>query len=565
MMLRRMDLFSSDLPSALKSMSTGELVKVSEEVRSRILDVVLKNGGHLGASLGAVELTVALHAVFDSPHEPIIFDVGHQSYAHKLLTGRWETFDTLRKYNGISGFTSRQESEHDPFGAGHASTALSAAVGMRAAMNLKGDTDHWVVAVVGDGALTGGMAFEALNGVRRVSGRLLVLFNRNGMSISPTAGSVGRSWTSEDFASFFRLFGLTYMGPTDGHDIGALLASLKKAKSLDGPVVLEVHTIKGMGYEPAMRHHEAMHGVEPPNAVNRKPTFTSVFGETLVELAGRDPRIVAITAAMESGTGLSDFARRFPDRFFDVGIGEQHAVTMAAGMAARGLRPVVAIYSTFLQRAYDQIIHDVALQSLPVVFAVDRAGMVGADGPTHHGMFDVPALLAVPSVTIAAPADRTDLKAMLEHALTSEGGPHFIRYPRAYAPDSDLPIVQGTKARKILVGDGRCAVVTSGAILEKAFNIIQLQLKSRPTVWDVRYLKPMDPLMLEDLARHRNVMVVEESPQPSLAAMIALQLDAMGSDAQVRSIGTGDSFVPHGPRDTLLERHIAWQDLTCQD
>lgn len=440
-------------PTTLKSMQLGELRSLAEDIRQAIVSTCLRNGGHLGASLGAVELAMALHYVFDSPREPIVWDVGHQAYAHKLLTGRWGRFHTLRQDGGVSGFLSRDESEHDVFGAGHSSTALSAALGMAVARS--GSRD-WSVAVVGDGGLTAGVAAEAVNNARIPgAGPLLLVLNDNQMSISKNVGTLAQIFCSGRTAELFELFGFDHVGPVDGHDLGTLIGTLQGIRDGGGerPVILHVLTQKGKGYGPAEESPAVFHGVSPvqekvPGAVPapKRKSYSEAFGEALVALAERDPKIVAITAAMPEGTGLTEFARRFPERFFDVGIAEPHAVTFAAGLATQGLKPVVAIYSTFLQRGLDAIIHDVALQRLGVTFAIDRAGLVGADGPTHHGMFDLAYLGMIPHLTVSAPACLGDLGRELESALAA-GRPWAIRYPRGSGPDEleSMPDAEGLR------------------------------------------------------------------------------------------------------------------------
>jgi 1-deoxy-D-xylulose-5-phosphate synthase len=447
-------------PADVRTLSNVELTALAAEIRQELLEIVTRNGGHLGASLGAVELAIALHRVFQSPYDKIVWDVGHQAYAHKLLTGRRDRFDTIRQEGGLSGFLSRGESEHDAFGAGHASTSISAALGMAVAFSHSPNPDRHAIAVIGDGALTGGMAFEALNNAGILDLPFIVVLNDNEMSIAPNVGAMshyldrvrtdprynrakdelariterlpqgellvelGKRWKDsvKEFlyhSMIWEELGFTYMGPIDGHDIRALVDALRQATFVSGPVFLHVVTEKGKGFAGAKTDRERGHAVSAPSSPGAPPSppkYQDVFADTIIDLASTDPRIVAITAAMPTGTSLGKFQTAYPDRFFDVGIAEQHAVTFAAGLAAEGMRPVVAIYSTFLQRAYDQIVHDVCLQNLPVLFAIDRAGFAGDDGRTHHGLFDVSYLRCLPNMTIMAPRDENELRHMLATA-----------------------------------------------------------------------------------------------------------------------------------------------------
>jgi len=420
-------------------MSEGELTALAEDIRQRIIETCLKQGGHLGASLGPVELAIALHRIFESPREPIIWDVGHQAYAHKLLTGRWERFSTLRQRGGLSGFLSRDESEHDVFGAGHSSTSLSAALAMAwARAHHPGHERDWTVAVIGDGGLTAGLALEALNNLRgQAVGPLLIVLNDNQMSIAPNVGAIPSILASGEARSFLEHFGLDYVGPIDGHQMSLLLGTIEQIKRSPAqrPILLHVHTQKGKGYAPAEERPSAYHGISGIAPALTTQSYSDAFGQALCRIAEEDPRVVAITAAMPEGTGLIEFSRRFPDRFFDVGIAEGHAVTFAAGLAASGFIPVVAIYSTFLQRALDSVIHDVCLQRLPVIFAIDRAGVVGADGPTHHGAFDIAYLGPIPGLIQTAPNGLDDLDPLLRRAIAS-GSPFALRYPRGTGPSA---------------------------------------------------------------------------------------------------------------------------------
>ncbi|MCK4962991.1 MAG: 1-deoxy-D-xylulose-5-phosphate synthase, partial [Anaerolineales bacterium] len=467
-----------DSPQDLKEIPVGKLDELAVEIREKIITVVSKNGGHLASNLGAVELTLALHRVFDSPRDKMVWDVGHQSYTHKLITGRKDRFDTLRKYKGLSGFPTWRENEHDILIVGHASTAISSALGIASGRDQKGEKFS-VIAVIGDGALTGGMAFEGLNNAGASGRNLIVILNDNSMSISKNVGAFSRYLTDlltdEKYNKLkaevwdlvgkfkrrdkiramvakvegsikgflvpgiiFEKLGFRYFGPVDGHDIGGLIKTLEQLKTLNGPILLHVLTKKGKGYRYAEEDAPRFHGIGAFDKVTGNSngkvgglTYTEVFGDTLAELAGRDEKVVAITAAMTLGTGLVKFAETFPERFYDVGIAEQHAATFAAGLASQGLKPVFAVYSTFLQRAFDQTIHDIALQNLPVILAVDRAGLVGADGPTHHGTFDLSYLRQVPNWVVMAPKDGNELKDMLHAAVGWGKGPVAIRYPRA--------------------------------------------------------------------------------------------------------------------------------------
>jgi 1-deoxy-D-xylulose-5-phosphate synthase len=506
-------------PKDLKEIPLEKLGALAGEIREKIITVVSKNGGHLASNLGAVELTLALHRVFDSPSDKMVWDVGHQCYTHKLLTGRKDSFDTLRKYQGLSGFPTWRENEHDVFIVGHASTAISTALGVASGRDQNGK-DFSVIAVVGDGALTGGMAFEGLNNAGASGRNLIVILNDNAMSISKNVGALSRYLTDlltdekynklkaevwdllgkfkrrdkirsmvakveESVKGFlvpgiiFEKLGFRYFGPVDGHDIGGLIKTLEHLKGLKGPIMLHILTRKGRGYKHAEEDAPRFHGIGAFDKVtgnsNGKvegPSFTEVFGDTLVELAGRNEKMVAITAAMTLGTGLVKFAERFPNRFYDVGIAEQHATTFAAGLASQGLRPVFAVYSTFLQRAFDQTIHDIALQNLPVILAVDRAGLVGADGPTHHGAFDLSYLRQIPNWTIMAPKDGNELRNMLSAAVGWQKGPVAMRYPRGAIPDEITkgirPVEMGTWEK---LRDGKeLAILAVGSMVYPALQ-----------------------------------------------------------------------------------------------
>ncbi len=594
-------------PADLKRLSLPELKTLAGEVRELIIDTVSKTGGHLAPSLGVVELTVALHYALDAPADKLVWDVGHQAYAHKILTGRRERFATIRTHRGLSGFPKRAESEYDCFDTGHASTSISAALGMAVARDLAGDR-HRVVAVIGDGSLAGGMAFEALNHAGQLKRNLLVVLNDNRMAISKRVGSFGqyltRITTAPAYTSFekglwdllgklpgdlgqptrvlFRRFregfknlivpGLTfeelgyhYEGPVDGHDLGALVEILQRVRDLPGPTLLHVLTVKGKGFQPAESDAERFHGVcafdpETGDFRDRKevPSYTEVFGRSLVEFAKADRRIVAVTAAMPEGTGLDCFRREIPERFYDVGIAEQHALTFAAGMASRGLRPVAAIYSTFLQRGYDQIIHDIALQKLPVVLAVDRAGLVGEDGPTHHGPFDLSYLRCIPNLTLLAPRDEDQLRSMLLTALAHDG-PSAIRYPRGSG--FGVPLTQpaalaiGTAETLRPGGDGLvlAAGVAATVALQAAQDLAAEGLDLE--VIDARFIKPIDGELIGDaLRRHRAACTVEENVLAGgFGAAVQALAQSLRLGTAITCLGLPDSFVEAGPRSLLLD------------
>lgn len=590
-------------PEDIKRLDLPSLEQLAREIRARIIATVETNGGHLGANLGVVELTLALHSVLSTPRDKIIWDVGHQCYTHKLITGRQDRFHTLRQWEGLSGFPVPAESPYDHFGVGHSSTSISAAAGMVIARDLKGE-DFKVVAVIGDGALTGGMAFEALNHIGSLGKDIMVILNDNEMSITNNVGALSdylgriRSDTRlyearEGLAAFLRrapvvgpplaklargvkvtlkhmlpgqLFeelGFAYLGPFNGHDIGELQRVIAAGLRRRGPVLLHVHTQKGRGYAPAEKSPHRYHGVGPSQVSrgNDGPTFSQVFGDSLVKLAEKDPRIVAITAAMRDGTGLGPFAQAFPDRFFDVGIAEQHAVTLAAGMAKEGLRPVVAIYSTFLQRGFDQVIHDVALQGLPVVLAVDRAGVVGDDGATHQGIFDLSFLRAVPGLTILAPRNGGELAAMLSWALEHRG-PVVIRYPRADAGRlvHHPPFAAGRPICPEEVKSGKDGVVfASGPMVDVALTAAEsLEPELSFAVVNVRCLKPLDAAFIREMTRDKGCVVTLEDHVLAGgfgSSILEILHEELGNEAPLRVIRLGypDRFVPHGPIARLHE------------
>jgi 1-deoxy-D-xylulose-5-phosphate synthase len=589
---------SIDSPADLKRLSRAELGLLAEEIRALIIQTVSRTGGHLASNLGTVELTLALHTVFDSPRDQIVWDVGHQAYTHKILTGRRERFPTLRQEHGISGFTQRAESRYDPFGAGHSSTAISAALGLAEGRDRRGQSFK-VVAVVGDGALTAGLAWEGLNQAGGLKRDLLVVLNDNTMSISPNVGAVsaylnrvltGR-WAvrirretqkllsqiprlgrrvvdlarrAEEMAKglitpglLFEELGFTYVGPIDGHNLDHLLDTLENVSRLAGPVLLHVVTVKGKGYAPAEGDAVAWHGAAPfeveTGVFKRKAgplSYTDAFAHALIRLAEEDERVVAVTAAMADGTGLAKFRRAYPDRCYDVGIAEQHAVVFAAGLAAQGLLPVVAIYSTFLQRGYDQIIHDVCLQDLPVVFALDRAGIVGDDGATHQGLYDLAFLRTVPNITLLAPRDENDLQHCLKTALAGRG-PCAIRYPRG--PGLGVPIDQELQVFPLGVAeplrDGTdVALVALGSMVGPALGAAE-RLAARgvsAAVVNARFAKPLDGDLLEDLARRTGRLVTIE--EHALAggfgsAVLELLQDRGLTRVHVKRLGIPDLLV----------------------
>lgn len=592
-------------PADLKALNIDQLPTLAEEIRQRLIDTVAVTGGHLSSNLGVVELTIALHYVFDGPRDKIVWDVGHQSYTHKLLTGRGDRFHTLRQRGGISGFTKRSESEHDPWGAGHGSTAISAALGFALARQLRGGDDA-VVAVVGDGALTGGVAFEGLNNAGRLKENLVVVLNDNQFSISPNVGALhaylDRFRTDplylrakenlEDVlhrlpagelvldairrfkggikqlfipGMLFEDLGFTYLGPVDGHSIRLLVETLRQARKVKGPVLVHVITQKGRGYPPAENDASRFHGTPPYKVetgeplASSGPTYSDVFGDALVRLAEHDERIVAITAAMCDGTGLASFASKFPNRFFDVGMAEQHAVLLAGSLAAAGMRPIVAIYSTFLQRAFDQIIHDICLQRLPVVFAIDRAGLVGEDGPTHHGAFDLAYLRLVPELALMAPRDLTELAAMLRLAL-SHDGPVAIRYPRGKGanPPGDLPDPTAFGRAELIRSGDDVGLVAIGSMVAVALEAAQLLERDgiSAAVLDARFAKPLDAGAIRALAERTGCLVTIEEGTISggfgSAVLELLAAQGLGS-AAVKCLGIPDAYVEHGPRRALLE------------
>jgi 1-deoxy-D-xylulose-5-phosphate synthase len=549
-------------PEDLRKLALPDLEALAQEIRQHILTTCLKNGGHLGASLGTVELAIALHTAFDSPREPIVWDVGHQAYAHKLLTGRWEKFGTLRTPGGISGFLCREESVHDAFGAGHSSTSISAALAMAwdsRAHKTKDGITPWTVAVIGDGGLTAGMAFEALNGFREIAtGPFLLVINDNQMSISQNSGAVPSILAGDQTSDYFGLFGFDYWGPVDGHDLSGLLSTLEGIKNSGAtkPIALHVITQKGKGYAPAEELPSTYHGIGPvkekaPGAAStpEKKTYSEVAGDAICALAEKNPKIVAITAAMKEGTGLSKFAEQFPDRFFDVGIAEPHAATFAAGLATRGVRPVVCIYSTFLQRALDSIIHDISIQKLGVTFAIDRAGIVGADGPTHHGAFDLVYLGMIPGMRVSAPECLSDVSILLDRA-TQHQGPWAIRYPRGGGPETlNTPLTEGSvrwhqkceKPKLIAVALGSAGVRARDAVAELDPSAQSITLVSTIDA------KPIPQSILNYLAEHSDAALITIEDGAVHGGFGATLLSVLsGRKGPWEIAGYGDHFIPHG-------------------
>ena len=593
-------LSSIQSPADVRRLPRPQLHQLADELREFLVQSVAKTGGHLSSNLGTVELTVALHHVFNTPEDRIVWDVGHQTYPHKILTGRRDRMHSLRQLGGISGFPLRSESEYDAFGTAHSSTSISAALGMAMAARQKGEDRH-AIAVIGDGAMTAGMAFEALNNAGVLDGKLLVILNDNDMSISPPVGALnrylaqlmsGRFYSAAKQvgkqvlknapplfelakrleeqakgmvvpATLFEKFGFNYIGPIDGHDLDSLIPTLENIKHLDGPQFLHVVTKKGQGYKLAEADPIAYHGpgqfdpqvgLQTP-ATPPKPTFSAVFGQWLCDMAAHDTRLVGITPAMREGSGMVEFHQRFPDRYYDVGIAEQHAVTFAAGMACEGVKPVVAIYSTFLQRAYDQLIHDVALQNLPVVFALDRAGLVGADGPTHAGAYDIPFIRCIPNMALACPADEAECYRLLSTAY-AQNHPVAVRYPRGAGAGTPLP----QHLEGLPYGQGeirrqgqRVAVLAFGTLLYPA---LQAAEALNATVANMRWAKPLDVDLLLQLAQtHDALVTVEEGALPGGAGSAVLEaLQMAGLHKPVLTLGLPDRFIEHGDHAKLLER-----------
>ncbi len=598
-----------DSPDSLKKLSMDELIELCKDLRGRIIEVVSKRGGHLASSLGAVELTVAIHYVFDSPRDKIIWDVGHQSYAHKLVTGRRDRFDTLRYQGGLSGFPKRSESNHDPFGTGHASTAISATLGYAVARDLTKGANK-VVSVIGDGALTGGLAYEGLNQAGDQGRDIVVILNDNEMSIARNVGAMSKYLTKLLSAPIYRRFesdvwemlgripsvggrargvgrrikeglqnlivpavifeelGFKYYGPVEGHDLPELIEIMQQLKDVRGPVMLHVVTTKGKGYKFAEADSESYHGVGSFNprtgasgSKGALKTYTQAFGEAVMEIAEREPKLVAITAAMPDGTGLVKFKERFPDRFFDVGIAEAHAVTFSAGLAAAGMKPVAAIYSTFLQRAYDQIIHDVALQGLNVVFAVDRAGIVGEDGPTHHGCLDLGYMRQVPGMKVACPRDESRLRHLLWTAVRYGDGPMCVRYPRGAG---EGVAIEG-ELRTMPIGKGELLAEGSDVFFIAVGSCVHRCMRAREIlsgygidagVADATWVKPLDTDLLRSCrGRARALVTVEENSLKGGfgSAVLEFLQEENATTPPVLRLGIPDRFVEHGAREKLLD------------
>ena len=595
-------------PAELQGFDSLQMSQLAEELRKQIVATVASNGGHLGSSLGVVELTIALHHVFSTPEDSIVWDVGHQAYAHKLLTGRQQEFDTLRQLGGISGFPKRNESEHDSFGVGHSSTSISAASGMAAGRDING-AENKVIAVIGDGSLTAGMAFEGLNHAGHLKQKMIVILNDNEMSISPNVGALSsflsRKMTSKSFIRFkkdtesilgyvpgigkelvniakraeesikgfmtpgmlFEGFGFDYFGPIDGHNIDEMVETLQNVAQIDGPVLLHVMTKKGKGYEPAEQNQPKFHGVGPFNSAtgvvngsSSAVSYTKIFGDTLIELANKDERVVAITAAMAEGTGLTDYSAKFPQRFFDVGIAEQHAVTFAAGLACQGMRPVVTIYSTFMQRAYDQIVHDVCLQNLPVTFAMDRGGLVGADGPTHHGVFDLSFLRHIPNLIFAVPRNEVELQRIMKTAGLAEK-PFAYRYPRGNGqglplPEEIEPLTIGTGELLREGNDG--LLVAVGTMVDEALSAANLLSTQGVEVGviDGRFIKPLDSKLIIKKAKNAPFVITaeENALQGGFGTSVLELLSDAGLTVPVMRVGIPDQFIEQGSQYELRER-----------
>lgn len=598
-------------PADIKKLSPDQLVDLSYELRDFIIDVVSIHGGHFGASLGVVELTVALHAAYDTPHDLLVWDVGHQAYGHKILTGRRDIFHTNRKYKGISGFPKRSESEYDTFGVGHSSTSISAALGMAVGSEHQ-ETDKHVVAVIGDGSMTAGMAFEALNNAGAMNSNILVILNDNRMSIDPNVGALkeylAEITTSETFnkirdevydmlghfkkagdkmrkvasrleaalttvltpGSLFRALGFKYYGPVDGHNVRALTKTLQDLKKIPGPKLLHVVTVKGKGFAPAERDQVKWHASGSPFdkitgaslvAKSDKPSlpkYQDVFADTLIHLAEKDKRIVGITAAMPSGTGLLKMMKEMPDRTYDVGIAEQHAVTFAAGMATQGMKPFVAIYSTFLQRAYDQVVHDVCIQKLPVVFCLDRGGLVGADGPTHHGLYDLSYLRCIPHIVVGAPMNEAELQDMMATAAQYEKGAFAIRYPRGEVENflnGRLPQPLEIGKGEMLVEGEDVVILSIGTIGNEASKAVRLLAEEGIHVGhaNMRFVKPLDTELLDQIAgKYRHIVTVEDGTKiGGFGSAVAEYISEHHNDISVKIMGIRDEVIEHGSLEEL--------------
>ncbi len=603
-----MILDSINSPSDIKKLKPEELRTLAAELRTTIIQTVSVNGGHLASNLGVIELTLALHYVFNSPEDKIVWDVGHQSYGHKLITGRRDSFPTIRKEGGIAGFPKREESVHDAFNTGHSSTSISAALGIREGRDKNGEKFK-VVAVIGDGALTGGLALEGLNHAGHLKKDLIVILNDNEMSISENVGALSaymnRILTGEFYRRFkketksflegipklgapmakiaqkfeesvkglilpgilFEELGFDYVGPIDGHNIDLLIDTLKRIKPSTSPTLVHVITKKGKGYEFSEKDPCVFHGIGPfeletGSLIGGKgaTTYSAAFGKVLSDIAANDRRIIAVSAAMKEGTGLECFAGKYPDRFYDVGIAEPHAVTFAAGLATRGLRPVVAIYSTFLQRGYDEIIHDVCLQKLPVIFAIDRAGIVGEDGPTHNGLFDVSYLRHIPELVVMAPKDAAEMRKMFEFALKHEG-PSAIRYPRGKVPEADLPCEDLSLGRSETLREGEdIALIALGSCVLPALTAAERLEKAgvHATVINARFVKPIDGEMIREVAsRVPRIVTIEENVLQGGfgSAVIEYLSDSEINHVKVKRLGIGDKFIEQGKPGSLKAKY----------
>ncbi len=594
-------------PLDIRGMNAEELKELAEEIRQFLIEKISVTGGHLASNLGVVELTIALYLAFDLPQDKVIWDVGHQSYTHKILSGRREMFDELRQYGGMSGFPKRKESPYDAFDTGHSSTSISAGLGIAQGRDLLGE-DYAVVSVIGDGALTGGMAYEALNNAARMKKNFIIILNDNNMSISENVGGMSRylngirsgagynrlkkdvtatllripvfgeslvdkiSRTKNSIKQLvipgmlFENMGITYLGPVDGHDVRGMTKLFREARRLDHAVLVHVNTKKGKGYAPAEKNPSRFHGVEPFDPATGKPRkkkiypgYTDVFSKKLCQLAKENPRLVAITAAMPDGTGLKSFSRQYPERFFDVGIAEPHAVTSAAGMAAAGLKPVVAVYSSFLQRGYDQILHDVCIQNLPVVFALDRAGLVGSDGETHQGIFDLSYLTSIPNMTVLAPKNLWELRQELDFAVNHFDGPVAIRYPRGQAyrglREFDVPVEYG-KGEMLFRGQ-EIALLAVGSMVSTAEHVRD-KLKEEGiccTLANGRFIKPVDSELVKELANtHKLIVTMEENVlQGGFGLQVTAMIHEYAPQVKVLNIALPDAYVEHGNVSLLRE------------
>ena len=598
----------------IKQFDEKQLEELRQEIRDFLITSIAKTGGHLSSNLGVVELTMALHLSFDLSRDKIVWDVGHQSYTHKLLTGRKEGFETLRQYGGMSGFPRTQENPADSFNTGHSSTSISAGLGLAAARDLLGE-DYHVISVIGDGALTGGLAFEALNNASSMKTNFIIVLNDNNMSISENVGGMSKYLnsirTTENYLDlkdtvynaliglrhgetmvksirkvknnvkhmvipgmYFEDLGITYMGPVEGHDIQKLVRFIQEAKKVKGPVLVHVKTQKGKGYAPAEKHPARFHGAEPfeietglPANPRTKANYTDIFSTVMIKLAERDERVVAITAAMPDGTGLKRFRNKYPERFFDVGIAEEHAVTFAAGLAAGGMRPVVAIYSSFLQRAYDQILHDVCIQNLPVVFAIDRAGLVGSDGETHQGIFDLSFLATIPNMHILAPKNKWELSDMMKYALSFDG-PIAIRYPRGEAYDGlekfRAPIAYG-KSEPLYEEEDIC-ILAVGSMVKTAAEVrhILKDIGYACSLVNARFVKPIDEEQLREVIKdHRLIVTMEENVEKGGYGDSVRDFVDSVSDGKVKvlQIGIPDVYVEHGNVD-ILKKELGMDEAT---